>query len=161
MCGEKMNTLYSSGIINLEDSIILIILENITENIQKTIESLYKKGQEELLINNLSDTIVEENEKLGEEKYNLEHFRNIHIFNINTLCFDILQHNFVPEHKCIRKKSEKEEILKKTNTSIKQLPVILRTDPIAKILRLAPGDICEIKRTSERCGEYNFYRICE
>ena len=161
MCGEKMNTLYSSGIINPEDSIILIILENITENIQRTIESLYKKGQEELLINNLSDKIIEENEKLGENKYNFEHFKNIHIFNIDTLCYDILDHNIVPKHRCIRNNKEKEKIIKEVNISYNQFPVILRTDPVAKILRLSPGDICEIIRTSERCGEYKFYRICE
>ena len=51
--------------------------------------------------------------------------------------------------------------MKKTNSSKDLLPVILRTDPMAKILRLCPGDICEITRNSERCGEYKYYRICE
>jgi DNA-directed RNA polymerase subunit H (RpoH/RPB5) len=161
MCGEKMNSLYSSGIIEPEDSIILIILENVTENIQTTIESLYKKGQEELIKNGLSDNIIEENEKLNENKYNLEHFKNIHVFDINSLCFDIMEHVSVPKHECIRNNSRKTEIFEMTNTTLNKLPIILRTDPVAKLLRMAPGDICEITRKSERCGEYKFYRICE
>ena len=159
-CGDKMLSLYNNEIINKEDSIILIITEKISENIEKTIEDVYKKGQEKLLIENLSDNILEQNEKLGDDKYNLEHFRNIHIFNIDNLGFDIEKHNCVPKHKCIRKLKEKEYILKKTNSEKNQLPGILRTDSMAKLLRLAPGDICEITRKSERCGEYNFYRIC-
>ena len=160
-CGDKMLSLYSNELIDPEDSIILIITEIITENIEKTIEDVYKKGQEQLLIDNLSDNIVEQNEKLNENKYNPTHFRNIHLFNIDHLGIDIGKHVIVPDHKCIRSKPEIDKILKDTNTVPQQLPVILRTDPMAKLLRLAPGDLCEIIRISERCGEYTFYRICE
>ena len=159
-CGQKINALYTDEIINQEDSIVLIIPENITENIEKTIESLYHDGQSKLRLNNLSDEIIEENEKL-KDKYEMKHFRNIHIFNINTLAYDISEHTYVPKHRCIRNKNEIKSILKKTNSVSSQLPVIQRTDPMAKILRLAPGDICEITRNSERCGDYLYYRICE
>ena len=67
----------------------------------------------------------------------------------------------VPHHKCIRTQSEIEKIYENTNSSSAQLPKILRTDPMAKLLRMAPGDICEIERISDRCGEYKYYRICE
>jgi len=160
-CGDKMLKLYVDGIINPEDSIILIIADVISENIEKTIEDVYKRGQEELLVEKLSDNIIEENEKLNDSKLRNEHFRNIHIFNINAITFDPLKHVLVPKHECIRKESEIEAILKITNTNRSQLPVILRKDPVAKLFRLAPGDICKITRTSEKCGEYIYYRICE
>ena len=160
-CGDKMQELYNDEIIDPEDSIILIITDTISENIEKTIENLYKKGQEELLNNKLSDSIIDENEKLGENKLRNEHFRNIHVFDINRITFDPMKHILVPYHKCIRNTNEINNILKKTNTNKQQLPIILRKDPIAKLLRLAPGDICEITRTSEKCGEYIYYRICE
>ncbi len=160
-CGYKMLDLYTKEIINPEDSIILILTDTITENIENAIEDIYKKGQEELLINNLSDEIIDQNEKLGEDKLRYEHFRNIHVFNLNTLTINIGQHILVPKHECIRKKNEIEEILTKTNTTRKQLPIILRKDPMAKLLRLAPGDICKITRISDKCGEYSYYRICE
>lgn len=159
-CGDKMLSLYNNEIIDPEDSIILIITEKISENIEKTIEDIYKKGQEKLLIDNLSDNILEQNEKLGENKYKITHFRNIHLFNIDTLGFDIGNHDCVPEHKCIRKTKDINDILEKVNANETQLPGILRTDPMAKLLRLSPGDLCEITRKSERCGEYKFYRMC-
>jgi len=160
-CADKMNKLYLDETINPEDSIILIIAENIGENLEKAIEDLYKFGQDQLKINNLSDNILTDNEKLGEGKYRHEYFRNIHIFNINNLSFDISNHVTVPKHVCIRDKDSIDKILEKTNTTTDQLPVILRTDPMAKLIRLCPGDICEITRKSERCGEYKYYRICK
>jgi len=160
-CADKMNKLYLEEIINPEDSIILIIAESITENLEKCIEDLYKNGQEYLRLNNLSDNILSHNEELGEDKYDLTYFRNIHLFDINNLSFDISQHFTVPEHTCIRKKEEQNTILKHTNTTKDQLPIILQTDAMAKLLRMCPGDMCEIKRNSERCGEYKYYRICK
>jgi len=160
-CGDKILSLYNSEIINPEDSIILIINENITENIAKTIEDVYYKGQEHILINNLSDEITEENEKLHKKKYNMKHFRNIHIFQLDNLSVDIGLHNIVPKHEAVRFEDEKNKIYESTNTNENQLPIILRTDPMAKLLRLAPGDICKITRRSERCGEYLYYRICQ
>jgi DNA-directed RNA polymerase subunit H (RpoH/RPB5) len=159
-CGDKMLSLYNSEIINPEDSIIIIINENITENIAKTIEDIYNKGQEYLLINNLSDEIIEQNEKLDENKYNMKHFRNIHIFQLDNLSIDIGLHTIVPKHESVRFEPDKKKIHKSTNTTEDQLPIILRTDPMAKLLRLAPGDICKITRKSQRCGEYLYYRIC-
>ena len=160
-CGDKMVNLYKEEIINPEDSIILIITDLISENIETTIEDIYKKGLEELYSNNLSDKVLEENEKLGENKLRLEHFKNIHVFNLNTLTFDVGKHSVVPKHECIRNKNEIDKILKKTNSQINKLPIILRKDPMAKLLRLAPGDICKITRKSEKCGEYIYYRVCE
>jgi DNA-directed RNA polymerase subunit H (RpoH/RPB5) len=160
-CGDKMIGLYKDEIINPEDSIILIITDNISENIEKTIEDIYNKGREELLVTKLSDIIIDQNEKLGIDKLRTEHFKNIHVFNINTLTFDISNHFAVPTHECIRNKTEINNILKKTNSKISQLPIILRKDPMAKLLRMAPGDICMITRKSEKCGEYIYYRVCE
>ena len=104
--------------------------------------------------------IIEENEALGDDKYTMYHFRNIHLFHIDTLSYDIGNHKLVPKHECIRNQAEIQKIYEETNSSSGQLPAILRTDPMAKLLRLAPGDICKISRNSERCGEYVFYRIC-
>ena len=53
------------------------------------------------------------------------------------------------------------ENLEKCNARINQLPIILRKDPIAKRLRLAPGDICKIKRKTKSAGEIDYYRVCK
>ena len=60
----------------------------------------------------------------------------LHLFNIDTLGFDIGNHDCVPEHKCIRKTKDINDILEKVNANETQLPGILRTDPMAKLLRL-------------------------
>ena len=90
-----------------------------------------------------------------------KHFSNVHMFNINGLTKNLLNHRLVPVHIPIRKMTEIKEILNKTNCTISQLPIILKNDAIAKLIRLAPGDVCDIKRNSIKCGEYSFYRVCK
>ena len=52
-----------------DDSLIVVFQISITDNIKKAIEDLYIQGQEHLNLNNLSDTVTEENEALGEYSY--------------------------------------------------------------------------------------------
>ena len=160
-CADKINKLYVGESIQPEDSVVLIITEQISENLEKAIEDLYKFGQEQLKINGLSDNIIDENEKLKEDKYRIDYFRNIHLFRIDNLSFDISMNVTVPKHVCIRNGEEIKQILTKVHAKREQMPIILRSDPMAKLIRLCPGDICEITRRSERCGEYKYYRICE
>jgi DNA-directed RNA polymerase subunit H (RpoH/RPB5) len=160
-CADKINKLYLEESIQPEDSVIIVITEKITENLEKAIEDLYNLGQEQLKLNGLSDNIIEENEKLNEKKYRTVYFRNIHLFCIDNISFDISFNVTVPNHVFIRDKGEIETILKNVNATRDQMPIIFRTDPMAKLIRLCPGDICEITRKSERCGEYKYYRICK
>lgn len=159
-CGDKIKNLYTEGIINPDDSILIIILENISENLEKTIDDLYLSYQEELELTGLSDTILTENSsKEIPFQYSKEHFKNIHIFTINSLTIDLTQHKHVPKHECIRDKKMIEKICKDTNAHQNQLPIILRKDPQAKILRLARGDVCKIIRKTNG-GEVIYYRVC-
>ena len=61
----------------------------------------------------------------------------------------------------IRKSEDINKILELCNSSINQLPIILKDDIISKIIRLAPGDICKIIRKSSKSGDYPFYRVCK
>lgn len=160
-CADKINKLYVEESIQPEDSVIIVITEKITENLEKAIEDLYNLGQEQLKLKGLSDNIIEENEKLNEKKYRTVYFRNIHLFCIDNISFDISLNVTVPNHVFIRDKGEIETILKNVNATRDQMPIIFRTDAMAKLIRLCPGDICEITRKSERCGEYKYYRICK
>jgi len=151
-CAKKISNLYET-LIEPEDSVIVIILENITENLDKAINELYYNGQEFLL------EYRKDKEYLND--VNLFHIRNIHIFRLEHLTKDLRLHMHVPAHTCIRDKNEINEILIKTNASINQLPIIKRTDIQAKILRLAPGDICKITRITETAGEIPYFRVCK
>ena len=157
-CADKIKALYSTDMFNAEDSILIIIDAKISESLEKSIDLLNINLQSEL--NELSKEIIDEMKK---NNFPLEkkHFCNVHIFNINSLTNNLLNHRLVPEHQPIRSKGSIVEILEKCNCSLNQLPIILKNDSIAKIIRLAPGDICEIKRFSKQCGEYSFYRLCK
>ena len=109
-CADKINKLYVEESIQPEDSVIIVITEKITENLEKAIEDLYNLGQEQLKLKGLSDNIIEENEKLNEKKYKTIYFRNIHLFCIDNISFDISLNVTVPNHVFIRDKGEIETI---------------------------------------------------
>lgn len=82
------------------------------------------------------------------------------VFEIKDLQFNITKHNLVPKHRVIRSTDEANSILRELNIkSRSQLPVILKSDPMAKFLNARPGDLVEITRYSPTSGEHTFYRI--
>ena len=157
-CFEKINNLYSTDQFSNEDSVFVIINDIISESLESNLKNLNITLQNDLI--ELSESIIHEME---ENNYHLEkrHFRNVYLFNINSLTNNLLKHNLVPEHIPIRNRKEINEILNKCNCSLNQLPIILKKDAVAKLIRLTEGDICEIRRKSKKCGEYSFYRVCK
>ena len=160
-CAEKLNNLYKDKIISPEDSLIIILYNPMTENLEKSMEDLYLSGQEELSRNGLSELITEENKKLNENKYSNVHFRNIHVYYLDSLAIDITLHSKVPKHEIIRDQPTIDSVLERCNARINQLPSILRKDPMAKRLRIAPGDICKITRNTKTGGDLPYYRVCK
>tara|TARA_Y100000389_G_C17417134_1_gene494431 strand:- start:838 stop:1593 length:756 start_codon:yes stop_codon:yes gene_type:complete len=143
-----------------EDSLLVIINESVSESLEKNIEDMYLKGQDELIKYGLSKSIKSE---MKSTKFEMDerYFRNIHIFHIDRLTIDLLSHRLVPKHEVIRDKQSIDEIFKITNSNAQLLPIILRTDPIAKLIRICPGNICKITRNSKTNGSSTYYRICK
>lgn len=82
------------------------------------------------------------------------------IENIKRLQFNILNHVLVPEHR-VMLVSEVEDIMKKYNITEKvQFPDISRFDPVARVICLRPGQVCNITRSSKTAIETEYYRIC-
>jgi DNA-directed RNA polymerase subunit H len=82
------------------------------------------------------------------------------IQNIKRLQFNILDHILVPNHR-VMKKSEVASIMKKYNIlDITQFPDISRFDPVAQVIGLRPGQVCEITRASKTAIESSYYRVC-
>jgi len=82
------------------------------------------------------------------------------IHSLDRLQFNILEHQYVPEH-IVLTEAEQAEVLKKYNiTDMKQMPSISRYDPVALAIGLRPGQICKITRSSKTSVTSNFYRYC-
>ena len=166
-CCDKLASLYKKEgfedegtIFDPEDSLLVIINDKVSDSIVKSVESMYHKGQNELLTQELSSDIQKE---IKSSKFNVSksYFRNIHLFCIDTLVHNLLEHKLVPSHKVIRDKESIQKIYGKTNSNSELLPIILRTDPMAKLIRLCPGDICKITRMGLTSGINIYYRICK
>jgi DNA-directed RNA polymerase subunit H (RpoH/RPB5) len=71
---------------------------------------------------------------------------------------DIEKHELVPKH-IILNEHEKEELLKRYGISLRQLPRILVSDPVIKLLNGKPGDVVKIIRKSHTAKETVYYRV--
>ncbi|HHF43204.1 MAG TPA: DNA-directed RNA polymerase subunit H [Candidatus Aminicenantes bacterium] len=71
--------------------------------------------------------------------------------------FQVRSHQLVPKHIKLSE-SEARKLLAKHNITLKELPKILKTDPLVKELGAKPGDIIKIIRKSEIAGEAVYYR---
>ena len=69
----------------------------------------------------------------------------------------ILEHELVPKHE-ILKKTEVEELCKKYNITMGQLPKIKTGDPVAQVIGAKRGDVLRITRKSMSAGEAVYYR---
>jgi DNA-directed RNA polymerase subunit H (RpoH/RPB5) len=102
------------------------------------------------------------NETLINELKHIWESENIFIViqSIKRLQFNILDHALVPPHR-VMDDYEVIEIMKKYNITDKsQFPDISRFDPVAQIIGLRPGKICEIIRPSKTAIETKYYRVC-
>ena len=82
------------------------------------------------------------------------------VHNIQRLQFNILEHSLVPPHRVLND-DDVDIIMKRYNiTSKVQFPDISRFDPVARVIGLRPGQVCEIIRPSKTAISAPYYRIC-
>jgi DNA-directed RNA polymerase subunit H (RpoH/RPB5) len=82
------------------------------------------------------------------------------IESIKRLQFNILEHSLVPPHR-VMLESEVKQIMTKYNITDRiQFPDISRFDPVARVIGLRPGQVCNIKRASKTAIQTNYYRVC-
>jgi DNA-directed RNA polymerase I, II, and III subunit RPABC1 len=82
------------------------------------------------------------------------------IHTLDRLQFNILEHQYVPEH-TVLSDVEKEAVVKKYNiTDSKQMPSISRYDPVSLAIGLRPGQVCKIVRPSKTSVNSIYYRYC-
>ena len=82
------------------------------------------------------------------------------IYNLHNYLYNILDHEYVPEHSRLDEE-QIEEVKKKYNImEDHQWPEISRFDPVALAIGLRPKDVCEIIRPSETAVTAKYYRMC-
>jgi len=79
------------------------------------------------------------------------------VIPLPNLQFVLLDHALVPPHKKLTLE-EKAELTKRY--AQESLPKISRFDPVAVMIGLRPGEVCEITRPSPTAMEGKYYRSC-
>jgi len=133
------------------------------QNIQEIIDDLF--NLEEILTK--SDTLmIIIKDDMNETMTNLlKHIWEqdgilIVIQSIKRLQFNILDHILVPSHRVL---NNDEVAVVKDRYNIMddtQFPDISRFDPVAQIIGIRPGQVCEIIRPSKTAIKSYYYRIC-
>jgi len=155
---DKVLNLYTENLIDRDDSTIILINEQISDTINNINDSLNVLLQENY--DEPSD-IIKDEMKLKNINLDKNFFRYSTIFDIRDFQFNKLKHSLVPKHIPIRDIYLIEKIIKECNAIKSQMPVIWKNDPIAKIIRLTPGNICKIIRHTPEAGVIVYYRICK
>jgi DNA-directed RNA polymerase subunit H len=79
--------------------------------------------------------------------------------SLMRLQFNILKHSLVPPHR-IMSHEEVEEIKRRFNLKLEELPRISRFEPVAQAICIKPGQVCEIARSSRNAIVSMYYRVC-
>lgn len=114
---------------------------------------------------------IEDNDKviiIFKEKINNLNVKNLkelniiglETFTIKELLFNISKHELVPKHEIVKDDEIKEMMEMYQIKQKSQLPIILRTDPMAKYLDVKSGDVIKVTRISPSAGETIVYRYC-
>lgn len=87
--------------------------------------------------------------------------RDIQIFTLGELQYNVTEHVLVPQHEPMRLETDIREILRRYQLPDRyKMPLILSNDPVARYLALKPGELVCITRSSPSSGVYVSYRCC-
>ena len=133
------------------------------QNIEEMIDDLYNLEQVLTKEDTLFIIIKEDmNETLINELKHIWEKDGIFIViqNIKRLQFNILDHVLVPPHRVMTNKEVSDVMLKYNIKERNEFPEISRFDPVAQVIGLRPGNVCEITRSSKTSIKTLYYRVC-
>jgi DNA-directed RNA polymerase subunit H (RpoH/RPB5) len=84
----------------------------------------------------------------------------LQFFHLSELQFNPTKHQLVPQHRKLSPEETTEIMTKYLIKSKLHMPIILKTDVIAKWHGLKQGDVVEIIRYNENSGKSYYYRCC-
>ena len=108
-----------------------------------------------------SQFIVVSREKPAQGKGVDDPSRDVQLFPIRELQYNVSRHHLVPKHVPMRDEKDIAAVLARYDLKTRyQLPLILVSDPMARYLALKPGQLVTIERPSPSAGTYYAYRCC-
>ena len=133
------------------------------QNIEEMIDDLFNLEQiltkdDTLFIiikDDMNETLINELKHIWEKEGIF-----IVIQNIKRLQFNILDHVLVPPHRVMTNKEISDVMLKYSMRERNEFPEISRFDPVAQVIGLRPGNVCEITRSSKTSIKALYYRVC-
>lgn len=147
-------------IFNIDIDDTFRIIYNLSKKIKipELKKTLMEENFKKYIIVTLDSAISPANIKSIYSDQNLSDY-DVQFFPLNRLTFNITKHNLVPKHVLINNEAEIKAIMEKYSVKSKaQLPIILKSDPIAMYLDAKPGNLVMIKRISPSAGEHIVYR---
>lgn len=129
---EMIDDLFNlEEVLTKEDMLFIIVKDEVNETLTNTLKHIWEK-----------DGIF------------------ISMVNIKRLLFNILKHSLVPKHR-VMNAMEVKTIMERYNIqNLSQFPEISRFDPVAQVIGLRPGQVCEILRPSKTAVISSYYRVC-
>jgi DNA-directed RNA polymerase subunit H (RpoH/RPB5) len=134
------------------------------QNIQEMIDELFQL--EEVLDKKKDTLMIITKEDMNETIQNmLKHIWEqdgifLIVQSIRRLQFNLLEHSLVPSHRILTQE-ELVQIKKRYNImESSQFPDLSRFDPVAQVIGIRPGQVCEIIRPSKTAIASSYYRIC-
>jgi DNA-directed RNA polymerase subunit H (RpoH/RPB5) len=129
---EMIDDLFNlEEILTKEDTFIIVIKEEVNETITNLMKHIWEK-----------DGIF------------------IVILSLKRLQFNILNHTLVPSHRVLSDEEVQKVKIRYNVMDDNQFPDISRFDPVAQVIGIRPGQVCEIIRPSKTAIEGYYYRIC-
>lgn len=113
------------------DSIVLIIVNEVNDTMQKLLEQIWEK----------------------EGAY-------VNILSLSQLQFCVQEHSLVPKHEALAAEDKAKVFDQYYIKNDHELPQISRFDAQAKAICLRPGQLCKITRPSKTCITETYYRLC-
>lgn len=117
--------------LQINDNIILIIVNEVNDTMQKLVEQIWEK----------------------EGVY-------VNILSLSQLQFCVKEHTLVPHHEPLTTQDKSKVFEQYYIKNDHELPQISRFDAQAKAICLRPGQLCKITRPSKTCITETYYRLC-
>ena len=128
---DYVEDLFVGEVLSQDDDLIIIDSDDANDTVTKTLREIWSK-----------------------EKY------FITVLSVPRLQFNILDHEMVPLHIPLSEDQKRSAMVQYQVSDASKFAEISRFDPVAAVLGLRPGQLCEIRRPSRTAINALFLRIC-